>query len=120
FDAAAEGEVAFPWNWQGLAFFALMHSAGMRTCEVRRLAPDDVNFADGYIDVRWSKGNRSRQLPLTEQVLEILTACDQALNRDFGQRRTTFFVSTTGSQVSANEVGAVFSRIWTKAGLPQP
>ncbi len=120
FQEAAKAEAPFPWNCQSLAFFALMHSCGMRTCEVRRLAPDDVKLADGYIDVCWSKGNRSRRLPLTEQVLEILAACDQALVRPFGQTRTTFFVSTTGTQVSANGVGAVFSRIWAKAGLPQP
>ncbi|QCO97314.1 integrase [Arthrobacter sp. 24S4-2] len=120
FQEAAKAEAPFPWNYQGLAFFALMHSCGLRTCEVRRLAPDDVNLADGYIDVHWSKGNRSRRLPLTEQVLEILAACDQALVRPFGQTRTTFFVSTTGVQVSANRVGTEFRRIWDSAGLPQP
>ncbi|XAS74188.1 tyrosine-type recombinase/integrase [Micrococcaceae bacterium Sec5.1] len=97
FQAAAEAGIAAPWNWQGLAFFALMHSCGLRTCEVRRLAVNDVNLADGYIDVRWSKGNRSRQLPLTEQILGIVAACDQELKRAFGQTRTTFFVSTRGT-----------------------
>jgi integrase len=120
FQAAAKSEAAFPWNCQGLAFFALMHSCGLRTCEVRRLSVNDVNLADGWIDVRWSKGNRSRQLPLTEQIVEILAACDQALKRAFGQRRTTFFVSTTGTQVSASAVGVIFSRVWDRAGLPQP
>lgn len=120
FQATAKAETGFPWNCQGLAFFTLMRSCGLRTCEVRRLAADDVDIANGYIDVHWSKGNHSRRLPLTGQVLEILASCDQTLERTFGQSRTMFFVSTTGTQVSASSPCTVFHKIWASAGLPQP
>ncbi|MGO4584776.1 tyrosine-type recombinase/integrase [Arthrobacter sp. 2RAF6] len=120
FHAAAEVGTASPWKWQGLAFFALMHSCGLRTCEARRLTVNDINLTDGYINVHWSKGNRSRQLPLTDQILEILSACDQALEPALGDKRTTFFASPTGNPVTASMVGTMFHRTWDQAGLPRP
>lgn len=120
FDAAARLQTATPWKWQGLAFFVLMHSCGLRTCEVRRLEVTDVNLAEGFINVRSSKGNRSRQLPLTDQIVGILAACDQALELALGNKRTVFFVSSIGDPVTASMVGVMFNRIWDQAGLPRP
>jgi integrase len=98
FAAAARLDAHSPWAWQGVAFFTLMHSCGLRTGETRLLEPDRVDLAAGHIDVLWSKGNRSRRLPLTGQVIEILTACDRTARRQFGPSRQTFFVSATGNQ----------------------
>jgi len=88
FHAAARLETTSPWKWQAVAFFALMHSCGLRTCETRRLKVGDVNLADGVIEVHWSKANRSRRLPLTEQIVGILTDCDHASRHVFGNDRT--------------------------------
>jgi integrase len=120
FDAATRLDTRSPWRWQGLAFFALMHSCGLRTCEARGLMPGDVNLAAGVIDVLWSKGNRSRQLPLTGQVGEILAECDRTSRKIFGADRAAFFVSTVGAQVRPNAIGNAFHRIWDQAGLPRP
>jgi len=120
FDAAARLESISPWKWQGLAFFALMHSCGLRTCEVRRLAVNDVNLDERFIDVRWSKGNRSRQLPITDQVVGILAECDRALERTLGKKRAAFFASSTGNPVDPVSVGVMFTRIWDQARLPRP
>lgn len=96
FDAAPRLETKSAWKWQGLAFFALMHSCGLRTWEVRKLDLEDVNLAEGVIDVRWSKGSRSRQLPITDQLLTILAAANQALELAAGKQRTAFFVNQSG------------------------
>jgi integrase len=119
FHAAARLETTSPWKWQAVAFFALMHSCGLRTCETRRLKVGDVNLADGVIDVHWSKANRSRRLPLTEQIVGILTDCDHASRHVFGNDRTVFFQSSTGSPVTSAWIGVMFSRIWDEAGLPR-
>lgn len=119
FEAAPRLETTSAWKWQGLAFFALMYSCGLRTCEVRRLALEDVNLAERFIDVRWSKGNRSRQLPITDQLLTILAAADQALELAVGKQRTAFFANQSGHQLTASTVGLVFHRIWDQAGLPR-
>jgi integrase len=68
----------------------------------------------------WSKGNRSRRLPLTGQVIEVLAACDQASRKQFGPSRQRFFCSATGNQVTTATVGKMFNRIWDQACLPRP
>lgn len=120
FAAAVRLDAHYPWRWQAVAFFALMHSCGLRTGETRQLRTDRVDLGEGRIDVLWSKGNRSRRLPLTGQVIEVLAACDQASRKQFGPARQRFFVSATGNQVTGATVGKLFNRIWDQAGLPRP
>ncbi|MEC5180902.1 tyrosine-type recombinase/integrase [Arthrobacter sp. CG_A4] len=117
FQAAARLEVASPWKWQAVAFFALMHSCGLRTCEARQLTINDVDLAGGFIDVQWSKTNRSRRLPITGQISGILDDCDQASRNAFGKERAAFFVSGAGTPVTPAAVGVAFNRIWDLAGL---
>ena len=119
FDAATQVETRSPWRWQGSAFFALMHSCGLRTCEARGLKPGEVNLAEGIIDVLWSKGNRSRRLPITDQIVDVLADCDRASRDVFGNQRAAFFVSSTGTPVRPEAVGIAFHRIWDQAGLPR-
>jgi integrase len=78
-----------------------------------------VNLVDGFIDVRWSKGNRSRRLPITGQVVKILADCESASRDVFGKDRKAFFISTAGNPVDPVSVGVIFKRIWDQAGLPQ-
>ena len=119
FKTAGALEVCSPWRWQAAAFFTLMHSCGLRTGEVRALQADQVNLDDGHIDVVWSKGNRSRRLPLTGQVIEVLDVCDRASSARFASRKT-FFVSAAGTAVTPAAVGVTFGRIWDQAGLARP
>lgn len=119
FRSAAEMETTSPWKWQAVPFFGLMHSCGLRTCETRRLRPQDVDLKRGEIDVLWSKGNRSRRLPITDEITEILTECDRITRRRFGQQRPGFFVSSTPAPVDPASVGVMFNRIWDQAGLPR-
>jgi integrase len=120
FAAAARLEANSPWRWQAVAFFTLMHSCGLRTGETRMLPTDRVDLREGRIDVLWSKGNRSRRLPLTPQVIDVLAACDQAARKELGASRQRFFCSATGNQVTTATVGKMFNRIWDQAGLPRP
>ena len=120
FSAAARLRAQSPWRWQAVAFFTLMHCCGMRTGEVRLLSPDNVDLGERYIDVIRSKGNRSRRLPLSTDVIGVLAACQRASARQFGRSRQRFFVSATGNEVTTATVGKVFNRIWDQAGLPRP
>lgn len=56
-----------PWAWQATAFFLLMHSAGLRTREVRALTPANVDFNDRHIMIATSKSGRERKLPSPTQ-----------------------------------------------------
>lgn len=119
FTAAAHLHTQSPWRWQAPAFFTLMHSCGIRTGEARGLRTEQVDLDGRHLDIIWAKGNRSRRLPVTEQVLDVLAACDRASRRRFTSRET-FFVSATGNPVPAATVGTVFNRIWDQAELPRP
>ena len=120
FAAAATLHAESPWRWQAMAFFTLMHSCGLRTGEARLLTPAHVHLRDRNLDVVSSKGNRSRRLPMTSEVSEVLVGCDRASRERFGPSRRTFFVSATGNQVTAASVGVIFRRIWDAAGLARP
>jgi integrase len=120
FAAAATLNAASPWRWQAVAFFTLMHCCGLRTGETRLLRPEHVHLRDRTLDVVSSKGNRSRRLPLTGEVTEILAGCDRVSRARFGPSRGTFFVSAAGNQVTGATVGKIFHRVWDQAGLPRP
>ena len=120
FAAAATLHAESPWQWQAMAFFTLMHSCGLRTGEARLLTPGHVHLRDQILDVVSSKGNRSRRLPMTAEVTEVLAGCDRASRARFGPSRRTFFVGATGNQVTAAAVGITFRRIWDAAGLLRP
>ena len=118
FAAAKRPNIASPWSWQAAAFFTLMHSCGLRTGEVRGLLVNKIDLDDGYIDVMWSKGRRSRRLPITDDVVDTLTTCHQRTRARFASRQH-FFVSATGNPVTPAAVGVTFNRIWDQAGLPR-
>jgi integrase len=120
FAAAATLNVACPWRWQSVAFFTLMHCCGLRTGETRLLRPEHVHLRERRLDVISSKGNRSRRLPITAEVSDVLTDCDRETRKRFGSSRSTFFVSATGNQVTTATVGKTFHRIWDQASLPRP
>ena len=119
FTAAARLDTSSPWRWQAAAFFTLMHSCGLRTGETRALQTAQVDLDYENIDIVWSKGNRSRRLPVTAQVARVLDACDQQSRARF-PGRANFFVSAAGNQVTGATAAQVFARIWDEAGLPRP
>jgi integrase len=103
-----------------VAFFTLMHCWGLRTGETRLLRPEHVHLRDQNLDVVSAKGNRSRRLPPSSEVTEVLAGCDRISAARFGPSRRTFFVSTTGNQITAATVGKMFHRISDQASLPRP
>ena len=117
FQAAARIEGSSPWTWQAVTFFALMHSCGLRTGEVRHLTPHDVHLDDGVIEVLASKGHRDRRLPLTGELVELLASCDARTRGVIAGDRASFFVTPTGKTVTPAAVGIIFNRIWDQAAL---
>ncbi len=117
FGAAAQLDTSSPWRWQAAAFFLLMHSCGIRTGEARGLLGEHVDLSSPHIDVLWSKGKRSRRLPVTDELADVLAACNDASSSRFGPSRKSFFVSSTGNPVTPAAVGVIFNRIWDQAGL---
>lgn len=120
FGAATQLTVQPPWRWQAAAFFGLMHCCGLRTGEARNLKTTHVDLTDGWLDIVSAKTNRSRRLPITDELINLLAACERATAEQFGADRDTFFVSASGTPVSPVSVGVIFKHIWDQAGLAQP
>ncbi|WP_114572269.1 tyrosine-type recombinase/integrase [Exiguobacterium flavidum] len=60
-------------------FYTLLRSTGMRFSEARSVKINDIRFSDRHIDVRYGKGNKSREVPLSlELEEEIKTYLDEA------------------------------------------
>ena len=107
-----------PMRWQATCMFGLMYACGLRPTETRRLRPCDVRPDTLEIDIVESKGNRSRRLPVTEEVMGMVEASDARTAELFGAERPYLFASGSGGQISADWLSRVFSRIWRAAGLP--
>ncbi len=119
FTAAEHLNNSTPWQWQATAFFGLMHSCGLRTCEVQRLAVEDVDLEGKVLNILWSKGNRSRRIPFDDQICQVLFRSDQTTKSSLGPRRQAFFTTSTGAPLGNTAVGVMFNRIWDQAGLPR-
>lgn len=120
FRAAASYSTWAPMRWEAKAVFGLMHSCGLRTCEVVRLRPGDVDVGERRMDIMWSKGNRSRRLGVSDEVADMLAECGGLTTKEFGAGREAFFVTATGRGLSVSDVDRVFRRIWGAADLPVP
>ena len=118
FGAAASFRSPRSWLWQGTAFFGLMHSCGLRTCEARKPGVGDVDLDARRIDIRRSKGHRSRRLSISDEMRDLLRECGERADFEFGPDRSAFFVSTTSNPVAPSQVGVGFKTIWQAAGLP--
>lgn len=119
FAAAADFKPRSTWRHQGVAFFGLMYSMGLRTCEILRLDRPDVDLSHLSVTIKTSKAHKSRTLPMSEEIAEMLRHCDHILARLFTGRQS-FFVSSAGHRVSPSAVGVAFKRIWLAAGLTWP
>jgi integrase len=119
FAQAAAHDGPAPWRWQAKAFFALMHSCGLRTGEARRLDRAGVDLDGLAVTVRDSKGPRTRVLPITGEVAAVLADCDRSNDR-WRPGREPLFVSASGARLGHSAPARVFNQIWDAAGLPRP
>lgn len=106
------------WRWQATALFGLMHACGLRTGEAVGLLTENVDLRASRLTIPYSKGNRTRTLPLTPEVRSMLAKCDEESAAAFGEGRSTFFANNLGSPVTVKMAGWMFARIWNAAGLP--
>ncbi len=58
-------------KYRDLAIVSMMLFCGLRSCEIRSLEMEKVNFAERKVVVR-GKGGRERMVPLTEQIIRLL------------------------------------------------
>jgi integrase/recombinase XerD len=97
-------------------FFRLLYGCGLRTCEARKLRVEDVDLQNGQLDILRSKGRRSRRLPLSKDILELLGTYDARVSEIYSDR-IHFFPTTRSEGYQCSNISVVFRKIWKAAGL---
>jgi integrase len=101
------------------AVIGLLAVSGLRVGEVIRLNNDDVDFCDAILTVRFSKGGKSRVVPIQESTVEALQFYLIVRDQWFPEARSeSFFVSRAGQRLRSSSLGAAFARVSSLAGLP--
>jgi integrase/recombinase XerD len=108
------------WSATLRTLIGLMAATGLRTGEVFRLSPDDVDLGQATVAVLHSKYGKSRTLPLHPSTLGPLTDY-AALRKRHHRSAVTFLVDGNGRSLGAgNAVGATFNRLLGQAGIVAP
>jgi len=101
-------------GWRLRAMCAAMYRAGLRLSDVRGLRRIDVDLPARTIRVgKYAKYGKSRNLPIPEDLAKILGEYD----RRAGMKRTLFFATSSGKQVSPTALRTSIRRVAARAGL---
>ena len=96
----------------------LLFVTGARVGEMIRLDRDDIGWDDAVVVIRYSKFNKSRELPLHPSTVDALRHYAEVRDRLCPQPRTSsFFVNTLGRRPAYETVHQVFNKLTDAAGL---
>jgi len=108
----------------GLTFstmIGLAASTGLRISEIVRLDREDVDLKTGVLNVRCSKFNKSRLVPLHKTTLEVVHNYAAARDAAFPNcKSVAFFVNTLQKRCVRNTVQQLFAGVACRAGLRGP
>jgi integrase len=99
-------------------FIGLVFSTGMRRGEALGLNRDDLDTSTGVLTIRAAKFDKPRQLPLHTSTVTALVAYAQRRDQLCPCPRTAaFFVSNTGTRLSAGTLWQAFHTLVRQAGI---
>lgn len=93
--------------------FRVLYSTGMRTCEARLLAREDVLFDKGIISIKQSKGEQQRYVVIHPTLLPILQRYDREVEKICPNRKY-FFPSPMGGFLTGGWLNPIFREMWYK------
>lgn len=99
----------------------LAASTGLRISEVIRLDREDVDLKTGVLNIRCSKFNKSRLVPVHQTTLEVI--CNYAAARDAAFpncKAAAFFVNAIQKRFVRNTVQQLFAGVARRVGLRGP
>jgi integrase/recombinase XerD len=100
------------------AVIGLLFVTGARVGEMIRLDRDDIGWDDAVMVIRYSKFNKSRELPLHPSTLHALARYAEVRDRLCPEPSTpSFFVNTRGRRLAYETVHQVFNNLTGDAGL---
>lgn len=95
------------------AEFRLLYCCGLRPKEARMLPAKDVHLDKKYIDVRQSKGPKSRRIYISDELASYLVHYNCRISAILPYR-VYFFPSSSEEPYSVNTVGYNFKVIWMR------
>ena len=96
-------------------------STGLRISEIVGLDRGDVDLKTGVLNVRFSKFNKSRLVPLHETTLEVARNYAAARDTAFPNcKAVAFFVNATEKRFARNTLQQLFAAAALRAGLRGP
>jgi integrase len=98
------------------AIFRVLYCCGLRSSEARGLGVEDVDLEIGKLTIRKSKGNKDRNVMLSEDVLSLCQAYHEKVSSIFPDR-VWFFPNHQGNQYSSGALIDMFHQFWEKADV---
>lgn len=111
-DAAADSL----YEIRDLAMFELFYSSGLRLSELVKLDISDVDFAQGFLLVRFGKGGKQRQVPIGAKAVVALNRW-LSVRPDFSE--SSLFISFSGRRLTQRTVQLRLSRWGKKIALDE-
>jgi len=95
------------------AMFRLLYCCGTRCKEVRTLLHEDVHLDAGFLDVKQSKGAKSRRIYISSELSGYLKKYESSISLLFSNRK--YFFPSRESCYGAGAISQNFRRIWKQA-----
>jgi len=92
-------------------FFRLLYSTGMRPMEARLLKVEDVDFEQGILSIKETKGYNQHFVVLHNSMREMLITYNQTILQ-YHPNREYFFTSNKRSHYSKSWVNLNFNEMW--------
>jgi integrase len=97
-------------------FFRVLYCCGLRSSEARLLKVEDVDLETGKLTIRQSKGNKDRNVMLSEEVLNLCRVYHSKVSRIFPDR-VAFFPNQCGQYYYRSHIDYWFHLFWDKTGI---
>ncbi|WP_230399288.1 tyrosine-type recombinase/integrase [Novisyntrophococcus fermenticellae] len=95
------------------AIFRLLYCCGLRCKEARTLECDNVHSDERYMDVRQSKGPKSRRIFISQELANYLNEYNAKISLLFPDRK--YYFPHLDSYYSSGMISKNFRRFWKKA-----
>ena len=92
-------------------FFRLLYSSGIRTTEARMLRVEDVDYDNGILSIRYSKGYDQHFIVLHDTMLDLMKKYDKVISEMY-PGRTYFFPGKKGKCYTRTWVQTNFRELW--------
>lgn len=97
-------------------FFRLLYCCGLRSSEARLLDVEDVDLEIGNLTIRHSKGNKDRNVMMSEEVLHLCRIYHSKVHRIFPDSGA-FFPNQRGEHYNDRMIDYWFHLFWSKTGI---